>query len=161
MNTPRFLIVVAALSILPRATFAQTSIVGVWELESIVDTTDYGQPPQWMGAHPTGLIVYAENGQMSVQIMRDPRPTISPAYPWTPDGQKLLATVADADVRDAFVGYYGYFGTYEVDQVTQTVVHHLRGSLRPNEVGQSYTRRFELSGDTLALIVTYPRRRPK
>ena len=53
---------------------AQSPVVGVWELQSIVDTASTGKVPQWMGVHPTGLIVYTATGHVTVQIMRDPRP---------------------------------------------------------------------------------------
>jgi len=153
----RFAVTLGAMFLLSSlsAVHAQNPVVGVWELQSIVDESPTGQAPQWMGEHPTGLIVYTPNGRISAQFMRDPRPTFSsPA--WSADGEQLLPSSQDSEVRSVLAGYYAYFGTYDVDMTAQTIVHHVRGSLRPNEVGIDYTRRYEVSGDILILTVGSP-----
>ncbi len=81
----------------------------------------------WLGAKPTGLIVYDSSGYMSVQIMKDPQ---------------------EASVQN---DYYAYFGTYEIDEKTETVIHHVEGSLHPDEVGVSYIQAFTLLEDRLIL----------
>ncbi len=50
-----------------------------------------------------------------------------------------------------FVGYYAYFGTYEVDEKQGVVRHYVQASLWPEEVGRLYTRSIELSDDRLRL----------
>jgi hypothetical protein len=82
---------------------------------------------------------------MAVQIMRDPRPLIA--------GGGYNSATTEEKVA-AIDGYYAYYGTYEVNVASRTVVHHLEGSLRPNEVGIRYERRFELAGDRLTLTTT-------
>ena len=56
----------------------QAGIIGTWLLESIVDTLPNGSLSYWMGEHPTGAIVYSASGHVSVQFMRDPRPSLPP-----------------------------------------------------------------------------------
>jgi hypothetical protein len=50
--------------------------------------------------------------------------------------------------------YYAYFGTYEVDEADHSVIHRVRASLRPNETGISYHRKFTIEGDRLTLAST-------
>jgi hypothetical protein len=50
-------------------------------------------------------------------------------------------------------GYDAYFGTYRVDQTNQTVTHHLEGALAAADVGKSLARNFQVSGDTLKIVV--------
>jgi hypothetical protein len=70
---------------------------------------------------------------------------------WSLDNQVLLPTATASEIRDAFAGY---FGTYEVDERTQVVTHHVKASLRSHEVGIDYVRPFTLSGDQL--VLRYP-----
>ena len=84
----------------------------------------------WLGPRPTGLIVYDPAGNMSVQIMQGPRDT-----PQQND-------------------YYAYFGKYEIDEETHTIVHHVQGSLYPDEVGLDYRQTFTLLEDRLVLTTT-------
>jgi hypothetical protein len=50
-------------------------------------------------------------------------------------------------------GYDAYFGTYTVDRTNHTVTHHLEGALAPADIGKSLIRHFEVSGDTLKIVV--------
>jgi hypothetical protein len=86
---------------------------------------------------------------MSVQFMRDPRPTFK-------TGAWFTATLEEK--KDAFEGYYAYFGTYEVNEKEGSVLHRVQGSLRPEEVGVSYKRSFMLSGNRLVLTTPELRR---
>lgn len=52
--------------------------------------------------------------------------------------------------------YYSYYGTFEVDDAAKLVIHHIRDSLLPYEVGTVYRRKFELENGVLTLI-TEPR----
>jgi hypothetical protein len=100
-----------------------------------------------MGLHPTGLIIYQPNGYMAVQIMGDPRPTFA----------QLATTTRPPydEFRNAFFGYYAYWGTYTINEANNTVVHDVQGSERPGEVGRKYTRSISIDGTKL--IITTPR----
>ena len=69
----------------------------------------------------------------------------------------------DEEVRAAFEGYFGYYGTYSLDvketeeTVRGWVTHHVEGCALPNYVGTDRTRSLELKGDRLTL--TTPRER--
>jgi hypothetical protein len=79
---------------------------------------------------------------MSVQIMRDPRPTFKSGN---------LGSASLEEKKDAFDGYAAYFGTYEVNEKEGFVLHHIQGSIRPDEVGITYKRMFKISGNRLML----------
>jgi hypothetical protein len=97
-----------------------------------------------MGRNPTGLIIYDQTGHMSVQFMRDPRPTIaSGQFSMTPE-----------EIKGAYDGYYAYFGTYEVNEKEGTVTHNIQASLRPSEVGTTYKRYVKFVDDRITLTTT-------
>lgn len=129
-------------SAMPQAS-AAPPLIGTWRLVSVETIRPNGEAlTDWMGRRPTGLIVYLPSGVMAVQIMRDPRPVMAGA-----DYDKATPV----EKVSAIDGYYAYYGTYEVDATSQTVTHNVQASLRPDEVGIRYQRRFVLAGDRLTL----------
>jgi len=54
-------------------------------------------------------------------------------------------------LKDAFLAYYAYYGTYTIDETRSSVTHHIESSLLPEEHGVSKERFFELEGDRLSL----------
>ncbi|MBR1092044.1 lipocalin-like domain-containing protein [Bradyrhizobium manausense] len=99
----------------------------------------------WFGRHPpiTGVIIYSENGWMSVQIAGAHAGTISRA-----DFDKLSA----ADRAAWFDEYYAYCGTFEVDDAAHVVTHHVVSSLLPYETGTILKRNVSINEDGLSLL---------
>jgi hypothetical protein len=128
-------------------------LIGVWELVSLQDQRPNGDVLDWMGKKPSGTLIYSNNGHMSVQIMRDPHPAVAASI-WSSDGRDLLPSASANEIRDAYGGYYAYFGTWEIDEGARTVTHHIRGSMRAVEVGADYVRPYEFSGEHLLLRST-------
>ena len=128
------------------------NLVGVWELISLQDNRRNGDVLDWMGKKPSGSLIYSLDGRMAIQIMRDP-PSVADSM-WSRDGRVLLPSASPNDIRDAYSGYYAYFGTWEVDERAHTVTHHVRASLRSSEVGARYVRPYELTGEQL--VLRYP-----
>ena len=126
------------------------ALVGVWELVSLQDHRPNGEVVDWMGTKPSGTLIYSPDGHMSVHIMRDPHPVVA-ASMWSSDGRDLLPSASATEIRDAYGGYYAYFGTWDIDEGARTVTHHIRGSMRPVEVGANYVRPYEFSSDQLVL----------
>lgn len=86
--------------------------------------------------------MYDEDGRMSVHIARaDVRPFAS----------SDLASVGREALQDAFDGYFGYFGTYTVDESAGIVTHHVEGASHPDFTGTDQRRRFMLQSDRLVL----------
>lgn len=124
------------------------NLVGVWELVSLQDHRPNGEVLDWMGKKPTGILIYSPDGRMTIQIMRDPRPIAANPI-WSSDGHRLLPNAPASEIRDAYSGYYAYFGTWDVDEQARTVTHHVDASLRSGEVDSDYVRPFELSVNQL------------
>jgi hypothetical protein len=82
---------------------------------------------------------------MSVQIIGVDRPDFV-------SGDRLRGTAKE--VKVAFERCLAYYGTYDVDEKEQTVTHHIRASLFPNNRGAHNRRRYELKGGRLSLITT-------
>jgi len=133
----------------PKVTANQ--LVGAWDLVSYEDHRPNGEVLQGWGQHPSGVLTYSLSGRMAVQFMRDPRPTFVGGRVWGRDNQNLLPAASAAEIRDAYAGYYAYFGTYDVDERARAVTHHIKSSLRSHEVGTDNVRPFELTGDRLVL----------
>ena len=133
------------------AAFAQQSlrdrVIGTWKVISWESLRPNGQIMNiWMGLHPTGLIIYQPNGYMAVQIMADPRPTFAQNPATTPPPYD--------EFRNAFFGYYAYWGTYTINDAGNGVVHNVQGSERPQEVGRKYPRSTSIEGTKL--VITTP-----
>jgi hypothetical protein len=119
-------------------------LVGTWKLLAIEERNAQGELVTSLdyGPQPVGLLIYDATGHMSVHAMRRGRPRL-------PSDDVHLAPPEQA--KAAFVGYNGYFGTFEVDERAGVVVHHVEGSLIPNWEGTAQRRRFTLAGDKLVL----------
>ncbi len=102
-------------------------LVGAWRLVHIDAPSPDGKPadvPQ-----PTGMLIYTADGHMSVQLM----------YP------RSAGALSNQYVRD---GYEASFGSYEVDEATHTLTHHVQGSItRELLVGQDLPRLYQLTDD--------------
>lgn len=118
------------------------SLVGTWKLVSFEarDSKDQLQYP--LGKDVFGLLLYDAGGNMSAHVMRNDRPLFAANDP---------DRGTDAEVRAAFEGYASHFGTYTIDQATQTVTHHVRGAWYPNWIGSDQLRHFRFDGSRLLL----------
>ena len=61
-----------------------------------------------------------------------------------------------ARYKEAFLSYVDYFGTYSVDATTQTVTHHVEGSLWPDYTDTDQVRPFRIEGDRLTIELDLP-----
>jgi hypothetical protein len=146
MKMYRICIMVFTLLAFPFLSFAQggkEAFVGAWKLISIESVRPNGEVVYDIrGRNPKGLIIYDSKGYMSVQYVRDPPPTMSSSD---------LRKVTPEEIKDAYLGYYAYIGTYEVNEKEGFVVHHVQVSLRPAEVGIDFKRSFKISDDRITL----------
>jgi hypothetical protein len=122
-------------------------LVGAWRLVSIQIMGPRGPTTDpFYNADPSGMLLYQASGWMSVQIVGQPRPAMEPEgsrFPRTETAQdaRLKAAVLDT--------YYAYFGTWDYDEATATVTHHIKSSLIPGESGKSYSQTVALEGEDL------------
>jgi hypothetical protein len=111
--------------------------VGTWKLL-------YRDTPGRSGgsAHTieTGRLTYDEQGNMTVQVAREGRDTLTAAS----EPQQVLST------------YTAYWGTYVVDESKGTMTHQIEGSLSPAMIGRPSPHRYEFSSDGRRLALTSP-----
>jgi hypothetical protein len=117
-------------------------LVGAWRLVDSYDVRADGEIVRSRGLAPRGRLVYDAHRGMSVQVMNDGRPRPSSAE--TPEA-------AEKAIVSAFRGYTAYFGSFEVNEQGGYILHHMRGSLNPGEVGQVRKRFYEFRGDQIVL----------
>ncbi len=148
-----FLIVsVLVLGISPQVGAESNSekLIGTWKLISLESVLSNGEVSYaWMGKKPLGQTIYDKTGHMSVQLMRDPRPSFAPGP------QKATPE----EIKAAYQGFYSYFAAYEVNENEGTIINRIIGSLWPQEVGQDKKLFFKFSENRL-IITTPPIKRP-
>lgn len=112
-------------------------LVGDWTLVSYDAVGPDGSRSLPLG-HAIGRLSYSAHGHMAGHVMRPDRAAVDSRA----DAQKF---------RAAFTGYIAYFGTYEISDAGDTVVHHVEGALNPSWVGGQQVRRMRFDGDLLIL----------
>ncbi len=118
-------------------------LAGTWDLVSYESIEPDGTRRQPFG-DVVGRINYDMAGHMNGQVMRCDRAAVD--------------LRADAgSVRAAYTGYIAYFGTYDVNEAGDTLVHHVQGALNPSWVGGDQVRKFRFEGDLLVLEASVPK----
>jgi hypothetical protein len=80
-------------------------------------------------AQPLGMLIYTRDGHMSVQLMY-PKSANAPSNEYLQDG------------------YEASFGSYDVDEATHTVTHHVQGSITRDRLGgKDLPRVYQFSAD--------------
>jgi hypothetical protein len=106
-------------------------LIGAWHLVSIGESGADGQSNH--GVEIKGTLIYTRDGHMSVQLM----------YP------ESATTLSNDYVLN---GYEASFGSYNVDEATHTVTHHVQGSITHGLVGKDLTRVYQLTDDRHLII---------
>ena len=119
--------------------------LGAWRTLSVTDTRPDGTevPDLYLGARPVGFAIYEATGHMCAENINTDRPK------WV-DG----SNGTKAEMANAAEGFDGYCGAYEIHEKEKTVIHHVRVSLVPNDVGTDLVRRYEFTGNFLKLSGT-------
>jgi hypothetical protein len=115
-------------------------IVGTWAFVASEWKRADGKHANPFGEGSVGMLTYASDGYMSVQIMRSNR-----------EASRHAPATLDAAFAAAVAGYLAYFGTYEIDDERRVITHTIIASTYPPFVGAQNQRRFEIVGDQLAL----------
>ena len=125
---------------------AQDRFIGVWRLISYERKSKDGRIDYPYGEKPVGRITYDKAGRMSAQLMRPGRrSTVAP-------GASFIAGNATAEeIREAVSGFFAYFGTFDVDDSAQTVIHHVQACLVPSWVGTDLKRTYRFNANRLVL----------
>jgi len=132
------LVAVVAIAVVAQAQSAnhkagdREKLIGAWHLARIDAPGADGKSMD--GPQPKGMLVYTRDGHMSVQLM----------YPKSANAQ------SNEYVQD---GYEASFGSYDVDEATHTLTHHVLGSnTRDLLVGKDLPRIYQLTDDGKLII---------
>ena len=121
--------------------------LGLWRFSG---STRNGTTHPDRGSGSTGYILYHDSGTMMVQVMpgHDRGAFADPDHP-TP-----------AEAAAAFRGSIAYFGTWQVDAATGTVIHTRTGSINPSTI-MPVVRRFAFDGADRVILnpVEHPENR--
>jgi hypothetical protein len=114
-------------------------LVGTWRLAGCVRRSG-GRTEHPFGEQPVGLLLYTQDGRMSVHLAFGDREPLSSLD---------LAELPEAEAALAFRTYLGYGGRYRIRG--DTVVHSVEVSSIPDWVGTELVRRVSTSGEMLVL----------
>lgn len=90
------------------------------------------------GDEPTGRISYDSSGRMWAMIF--------------PPGRKPLTNASsDADYRAVMRGVVAYYGTYDIDESTGRVIHHVQSASNPAWIGEDFVRWYRFDGPDLLI----------
>jgi hypothetical protein len=126
-------------------------LIGAWRLVRI----EYAGPrgpivDPFYQADSTGIIIYDSSGWMSVHIAAPHR------RGWEVPASRLSSIAMSQDMRlkaAAFDTYYTYSGTWDFDEATSIVTHHVKSSLIPAESGLNYAQKVTLESGRLIFTV--------
>ena len=141
-------LVIALLCALPLSAQTPTGgtvakrLVGSWRLISAEGRSSDGKVTLDYGAKPLGRLILDSGGRMSLHLLNSTRQRFASGDFLRPTPQEL---------KEAFEGYFGYFGTYTVGKNTGTVTFYVEGAAYPNYIGTDQRRFFTLSGNRLTL----------
>jgi hypothetical protein len=114
-------------------------LVGTWRLASFVRHSG-GRTEHPFGEQAVGLLLYTQDGRMSVHLASGDRAPLSSLD---------LTELPEEEAALAFRTYLGYAGRYRISG--DTVVHGVEVSSVPDWVGTELVRRVSTSGDALVL----------
>lgn len=121
-------------------------LVGGWRLVQWERRGPGGETVEPYGPDPGGQLTYTADGRVSVHLLDPDRTPFE-------TGEFLQGT--DAEVREAFEGYFGYFGAYSLEgdpRADRGVVTHLvEGSAFPNYAGRERVWWVTVRGRALTL----------
>jgi hypothetical protein len=117
-------------------------VLGVWQLESRIDTdsSDQRHIDPILGADPLGILCFSSD-QFAAQFMKRDRSGTS----------SLSQSVQGSNNSSAVNGYDAYFGTYTVDGATGTLKIRLDGAITPANIGSQFERHIEVRGNELTI----------
>jgi hypothetical protein len=115
----------------------QDRFIGAWRLAWLEELDADGTIHK---ADCTGLLVFARDGHMSVQVMYRQPQTAGPGGP----------------VQYAQSGYEASFGSYQINGSSQTFTFHVEGAMVRSLIDQDLPRLYEFSGNQLIVKSTNP-----
>jgi hypothetical protein len=120
--------------------------IGVWKLLSCERRFADGKVDYPYGEKPVGRLTYDRAGRVSALLMRPGRRSTVP-----PGGNLITSNASAEEIREAVTGFNAYFGTFEIDEASHTVIHHVQAALAPSWVGRDVKRTYHFASNRLTL----------
>ena len=117
-------------------------LVGSWRLVSSEGHSSDGSIVYDQGETPTGRVMFDASGRLSLHLTDPNRTNFESGDFLRPTPDELI---------EAFTGYFGYFGSYRVDEDAGVVTFHIEGAAYPNYVGTEQKRFYKIEGNRLIL----------
>jgi hypothetical protein len=144
MNRRQVMGTIGFAAVMRAAPAARDRFLGVWKLMSCERKAADGHMVYPYGEKPVGRIGYDKAGRMSAQLMRPGRrSTVTPGA--------SFAAASVEEIREAVTGFIAYFGTFDVDESAQTVIHHVQACLVPSWVGTDLKRTYRFDANRMVL----------
>lgn len=118
---------------------------GTWSLVAVENTNADGSKTQPYGESPVGLLVFTNEGDYAIQILKSVRLKVAA-------NDKNKAT--NEENTSLVQGNNSHFGTYTVDMRRRTITFNVKHAFYPNWEGTAQVRSYTLEGNTLSYIVT-------
>lgn len=119
------------------------SLIGTWALIKYESRYEDGSVRLPMGESPEGVLIYTDDGFVSVQMTCPDRIHFA-------SGDWLAGT--PDEIKSAFESYLAYYGRYALNSDDSIVTHHVENCTFPNWNGASLVRWYVLDdGDVLTL----------
>lgn len=129
------------------ATNVRSLLLGAWKLVSWLEVGPDGTSTYPFGQDAIGELAYDASGRVTAQLARTHQDRFA-----SDDRQDATAE----EMAAAWSSYYGYFGTFHVDEGAGAVVHEIEGSWWPNQVGSEQVRNYHFDGNRLMLTADTP-----
>jgi hypothetical protein len=121
---------------------ASQDLVGSWRLISSEGHSSDGSIVYDQGKTPKGRVMFDANGRLSLHLTDPNRRNFVSGDFLRPTPDELI---------EAFTGYFGYFGSYSLDEDAGVVIFHVEGAAYPNYVGTDQKRFYKIEGNRLIL----------
>src|SRR5262249_51992536 len=147
-----FCLVIGVLALRPEIAVSQQrsskdQLIGSWRIVSNDNIGANGEKRQIFGPNPKGLFILGADGRYALVVVNPDRPRFKGAsrLEGTPDENKA-----------AIAGTVASFGTWTLDEATNTLITRVEGDLFPNSEGRDQRRIIALVGDELRMVNTSP-----
>jgi hypothetical protein len=123
------------------------SLKGTWELVAVENQLPDGSKTQPYGIDPKGLLIFDNDGNYAIQMLRS-----SPARPKFAANDKNKGTLEE---NAALVqGSNSHFGKYIVNEKAHTITFNIEHAFYPNWEGTIQIRSYTIEHDQLKYVVT-------
>lgn len=139
----KLLLLAVSAALLVQGQGVRDRFIGAWKLASCELKASSGNISYPYGEQPVGRLNYDKAGRMNALLTRRDRPTT-----YNPDS---LGQLSQQDMREVLRGFTAYYGTFDVDASTKTVIHHVKASIYPSAVGTDLKGTYEFTGNRLIL----------